>query len=141
MPARRRHAIPPVARHSLGLAFAVPEVMTHRLLRLWLAGPKPSARDRREFARMGAEKLPAFYASWHAMVLALYRANLRLACAPMWWLSLYASPGQAPRRLAARGQRTALDVLGQGLAPLHRRAAATRRACAASGCSVAPTMP
>ena len=124
MPARRRHPAPPVARHSLGLAFAVPEVMSQRLLRLWLAGPAPSARDRREFARMGAEKLPAFYASWQAMVLALYRANLRLACAPLWWLSLYASPHLAPGRFAARGQRTALAVLGHGLAPLHRRAAA-----------------
>src|SRR5438128_1971363 len=49
------------------LAFAVPQVVAHRLTRMALAGPVLSARDRREFHGMGQEKVHAFWQSWFAM--------------------------------------------------------------------------
>lgn len=122
MPARRRPSA--IARHSLGLALAVPEVVTHRVLRMWLAGPTPSRRDRDEFARMGMEKVAAFQASWVAMATAIWRANVRLAWSPWWWTSLAASPRTAQARAAAQAGRIALDAIGKGMAPWHHRAAA-----------------
>ena len=95
---------------------AVPQVIAHRMARLAFAGASPSARDRREFRRMGAEKVAAFYESWNAMYLALLRANLNLALSPfqVWWSPM-------------RGHRTGLSILGHGLAPISRRAAANAR--------------
>ena len=51
------------------LMVAAPQVVAHRLGRMALAGPKPSAKDQREFHRMGAEKLAAFGEAWQAMTL------------------------------------------------------------------------
>jgi hypothetical protein len=120
MPNRRRHAVPAVIRHSSGLALAVPEVVGHRLARMWLAGASPSPSDREEFYRMWTEKVAAFQESWNAMLLEMFRANLRLA---FWPLGFTAStPGRAAGRLNAHAQRAAMAILGAGLAPIHRRA-------------------
>ena len=117
MPSRRRsRRSARIAKQAIELAVAAPQVMTHRLARLALAGSSPSVRDRSEFDRMGMEKIAAFYESWHAMCLALFRANLNLALSPVqfWWSS-------------GRGQRTALAIFGAGLAPVHRRVTANAR--------------
>jgi len=105
-----------LAIQAFELSIAAPQVIAYRLARLALAGLSPSARDRREFARMGTEKIAAFYESWNAMYLALLRANLSLALSPfqLWW-----SP--------ARGRRTGLAILNHGLAPIRRRASANAR--------------
>ena len=75
MPSHTRHSVPPIVRHSLGLAFAAPEVVAHRVLRLWAAGASPSLRDIQELQLMWLEKCAAFYESWTAMFLAIWRAN------------------------------------------------------------------
>jgi hypothetical protein len=75
MPSRTRRSVPPIVRHSLGLAFAAPEVVAHRVLRLWAAGASPSLRDMQELQLMWIEKCAAFYESWTAMFLAMWRAN------------------------------------------------------------------
>lgn len=117
MPSRhRRRASARIARQAAELALATPQVMAHRLARLALAGTSPSARDRREFDRMVAEKLAAFYESWHAMSWALLRANLTWALAPLRFLGA-----------SRRGWRTGSTILGAGLAPVHRRATANAR--------------
>ena len=112
MPSRRRRNLPFVVRQSAGLALAVPEVMAHRLTRLWLAGPRPSQRDRDEFYRKGAEKLAAFYESWNAMFLEAYRVSLGLAFSPLWWLWLGARPRRVAHRVTAHGQRARADHSG-----------------------------
>ena len=63
MPARRRPSASLSAK-TTELALAVPQVVAHRLLRMAHAGPHLSARDRKEFARMIAEKNSAFAESW-----------------------------------------------------------------------------
>src|SRR6186713_835760 len=64
-----------LARQASELAFAVPQVMAHRLTRMALAGGKPNARDRREFHGMGQEKVLAFWQSWFAMSVATVEAT------------------------------------------------------------------
>jgi len=127
MPSRRRRNLPSVVRQSAGLALAVPEVMAYRLTRLWLAGPRPSQRDRDEFHRMGAEKMAAFHESWNAMFLEAYRASLGLAFSALWWFWLGASPSRVAHRVTAQGQRAALTILGRGLGPVQRRATANAK--------------
>src|SRR5215470_16583435 len=114
MPSRRRRR-PRVATQAVELALAVPQVMSHRLARLARAGASPTARDRREFERMGVEKLFAFYESWNAMLLELFRVNLDLALSPFRIWSF------------GRGRQRGLRILGAGLAPIHRRATANAR--------------
>jgi hypothetical protein len=101
-----------IARQALGLSWAVPQVVAHRIGRMGAAGSSPSARDRKEFALMGAEKVAAFYESWAAMGWAALQAQQRL------WLGVMSAPWAAaagtvpsPRALAHQ----TLRILGQGL--------------------------
>ena len=128
MPARRR---PPasLSAKTAELALAVPQVVAHRLLRMAHAGPHLSARDRKEFARMVAEKHTAFGESWNAMALQALQSQRTFAAA----LALAALPppstraGPAAQGLAAHLQQAALAVIGKGLAPVHRRAVANAK--------------
>ena len=127
MPSRRRRNFPSMVRQSTGLAVAVPEVVAHRLTRLWLAGPRPSQRDHDEFYRMGAEKLAAFYESWNAMFLEAYRASLQLSFSPLWWFWLGAGLKRVAHRASAQSPRAVLAILGRGLGPIQRRATANAK--------------
>lgn len=113
-----------LACKSWELALAAPEVITHRLMLAAMTGASPSPSDRREFVRMGAEKVFAFNESWHAMTLALIHANVQAFSPWRWWGSMHdvlslASSDHAHRRL--------LDVLHEGLTPVHRRAVANAK--------------
>ena len=127
MPHRRRRKRA-LSTQAVELTLAVPQVLSHRLSRLALAGSSPSLRDRREFYLMGTEKIEAFYESWNAMLVEMLEANLKFMFAPVlfWW-----SPWDGTRRafevFSKRSQRAALAVLGSGLAPFRRRAVANAR--------------
>ncbi len=96
------------------LAVAVPLVVGHRLTRMALTGPSPSARDQREFHRMCSEKTTAFSKSWSAMGMAAMRS--------FWSPSLMmGKPG------LARMQNATLGILGKGMAPVHRTAVANAK--------------
>ena len=95
-----------IARDTARLAWAVPEVVAHRTMQMWLAGHSPSQRDRMEFHRMSAEKIAAFYESWTAMTLAIMRAGSQAA---------FSWPGMG------------VSVFAAGLAPIRRRAVANAR--------------
>ena len=118
---RRRRSSSTLAAQSAALAVAVPQVVAHRLTRLAMAGPKPSARDRREFHRMGAEKIAAFQESWMAMAAESWRIQMQVAQS-LWfpWLA-------AGRAQAWTSQRAARAILGRGLAPVRRKAVANAR--------------
>ena len=128
MPAHRRPSASLSAK-TTELALAVPQVVAHRLLRMAHAGPHLSARDRKEFARMVAEKHTAFGESWNAMALQALQSQRTFAAA----LALAATPLRSPRAgpaahaLAAQLQQAALAVIGKGLAPVHRRAVANAK--------------
>jgi hypothetical protein len=102
-----------LARQASELAFAVPQVMAHRLTRMALAGGKPNARDRREFHGMGQEKVLAFWQSWFAMSAATVEATQKA------WLAM-AMGAQVP-------MVDAQAIFAKGLAPVHRKATANAR--------------
>jgi hypothetical protein len=103
-----------LAKQTLGLSLAVPQVIAHRVGRMAQAGPHLSARDRKEFHLMGAEKMAAFYESWAAMGWAAVQAQQSLAA------SMLRSWTAVPSTTALANQT--LRVLSQGMAPVHRRA-------------------
>ena len=127
-PARRKPSSRSLATQAAELAVAVPQVVAHRLTRMALSGPTLSPRDRKEFERMVAEKHSAFGEAWLAMSAEAAAANQQLA---MSFLRSFVSIAQgrkpSPTRSAAAIHRAALEVLGKGLAPLHRKAVANAK--------------
>jgi len=93
------------AAQTVDLAFAVPQVVAHRVARMAMAGATPSARDRQEFYRMGTEKVAAFNEAWAAMAMQTMQT---------WWF---------PTLLSS----AALDILSKGMTPYRRRAVANAR--------------
>ena len=114
----RRHS-PRLARQATELAFAVPQVVNHRLTRMALAGPFPNARDRREFYTMGQEKVHAFWQSWFAMGWAMLEAVQQA------WLAVLQGARVPMLDMQA--------ILSRGLGPVHRRATANARRLAQLG--------
>ena len=128
MPSRRTPKTPSIVTQAAELAFAVPQVVAHRITRMALAGPTPSARDRKEFQRMGAEKTAAFGESWNAMTVQALHAHQALATSflrAFWSPSLKGRPFAS--EVAAQWQSAALGLLGKGMAPVHRKAVANAK--------------
>jgi hypothetical protein len=125
MTTRRTRKTPSLAVQATELAIAVPQVVAHRLTRMALAGPLLSARDRKEFHGMVAEKNRAFVESWTAMAAQATIANQALA-ASYFQSFLAVAQGRQPSAIGAAValQNAALGVLGKGLAPVHRKATA-----------------
>jgi hypothetical protein len=90
-----------------------------------MAGGSPSARDRKEFHRMGAEKVTALAESWNAMAVQAFWANqqLALSCMQSLWFPWLRRRSSASRQLS----NAALGILGKGMAPIHGRAIANAR--------------
>ncbi|MDQ5897869.1 MAG: hypothetical protein RLZZ592_540 [Pseudomonadota bacterium] len=108
------------------LAVSVPFVMSHRLTRLALAGPNPSARDRQEFMSMGWEKVVACQQSWLAMTGASMGISQDLMANSLrWWVAPW-SPASADRAMQVIHQAP-MKVASAGLKPVSRRAGANAR--------------
>jgi hypothetical protein len=108
MPTRRRRS-KALAAQTVDLAFAVPQVIAHRVARM---------ADQKEMHRMGTEKFAAFGEAWTAMALEAWLANQKFALSFMQSALL---PGT--RQL----NRAALDILASGMTPIRRRAVANAR--------------
>ena len=127
MAQRRRRPSQRLAAQSVELAWAAPQVVMHRLARMAQAGPQPSAHDRREFARMGHEKVLAFYQSGVAFWTQLLRLQLQ------WSQSLLAMAaamafGARPRGPSSRtAGEAAARLLSTSVAPLHIAAVANAK--------------
>ena len=116
---RRRKSLSLLAK-SAELAIAAPQVIAHRVTRMAIAGPTLSARDRKEFHLMVAEKMAGFGEAWSAMVLQTIRANQTVAVS---LLRAFWAPSLRRRTaVAAQLRSAALDILAKGLAPVHRKA-------------------
>jgi hypothetical protein len=111
---RRARTSKALAARSAELAFAVPQVIAHRMLQM----------DRKEFHTMGAEKFLAFGQSWNAMAMQTMVENQRLALSAMqaFWFPWLPRPS-ASKQL----ERAALGIAGAGLAPIHRSAVANSK--------------
>jgi len=131
MTVRRGRSSRALQAKAAELALAVPQVVAHRLARFAHAGAKPTLRDRKEFARMFAEKREAFGESWQAMALQAWRSQhafaTTLARTALTPASLRRSPAAHAFALQLQMQRAALAMFGKGLAPVHRRAVANAK--------------
>lgn len=128
MPNQTRRKTKSTSLKLAELAVAVPQVVGHRLTRMALAGPVLSARDRREFDLMVAEKGAAFQDAYKAMFAQSLRANQALASSflqSVWAPS--AKGGASAAKTASQLHRAALGVLGKGLGPVHRKAVANAK--------------
>lgn len=119
-----------LAARTAELAWAVPQVVGHRLAGFADPSAWKTARTRKEAVRMVAEKHAAFGESWQAMASQALRSQRQLAAA----LARAATPSPSRRKAHAGAlalqlemQRAALAILGKGLAPVHRRAVANAR--------------
>lgn len=120
---RRRNKQALIAKVT-DLAFAVPQVVAHRVTRMAIAGPSLSERDRKEFHLMGAEKSAAIAESWIAIGMQMMRANqaLSLFFVRSFWSPFFGGRPISASALATQWQDAAVRVLGKGIAPGHRRA-------------------
>lgn len=98
---------------------AAPQVVAHRLTRMALAGPVLSARDRKEFTGMVAEKQAAFTQAWFGMLAESMRLQQQLV------LSLFTF--STPQQHSARIHKAASRIANAGIAPVHRKATANAR--------------
>ena len=125
---RKTFKTQPLMDKAAELAFAVPQVVAHRMTRMALAGASPSARDREEFELMSAEKKAAFSESWNAMASQALKAHQTLTLS--FWRSLW-SPSFADKPTASavitQWRDAAVGVLGKGMAPVHSRAVANAK--------------
>lgn len=132
------------------MSLASAQVIAHRTARMAAAGPVPDARDRREFTRMGTEKLEAATASAQALASHMTTENLTLGArafghmltntAALFSLASSRNAGQFVARQArladayAKSAQTtadlahsALRIAGHGIKPYHARATANAR--------------
>ncbi len=107
------------------MAFTAPLVMANRLMRMAAAGSSPGTRDRREFTRMGQEKVDAVFESMVAAAMAGFEANLKLwqSLVPTLWGGRAPSSPVLPRKLVESG----VQVTSRALAPSHTRVMANGR--------------
>lgn len=131
MATRRSRPPRPFHAQAAELAWAVPQVVAHRLTRIAKAGAKPTQRDRKEFARMFAEKHDAFGESWQAMARHALHSQQSFAAAfaraALTPLTARKKAGSHAFALQLQMQQAALAMLGKGLAPVHRRAVANAK--------------
>lgn len=141
MPTRRKKT--PAALKAAEIAWAAPQVIALRSMRMLAAGPQPNARDRREFTVMGTEKVLAaqqaalgmagqWAKAWQDAWLTGVRQSWSMALTP--WTA-WAPGGRGASRAGSRagaafGQlmsRTAQNVLDSGLTPVHARVTANAK--------------
>jgi len=128
MPYRSTRKSRSIAAKATELAIAAPQVVAHRLTRMAIAGPTPSARDRKEFNLMVAEKQAAMAQSMQAMAMQAVVANQALAASffrSFWSPAAWRKPSAA--RTASQIHNAALGILGKGMEPVHRKAVANAK--------------
>jgi hypothetical protein len=126
-PPSQHHHAQRIAAQTAELAFAVPQVVGHRMARMVSSGPQLSDRDRKEFQRMGVEKITVFMESWNAMALQTLRVQQTLSMGLLRsWYTPW-SPANNPSHSTAQFHNAALGVLSQGIAPMHRKATANAK--------------
>lgn len=111
------------------LGAAVPQVVSHRLARMAMAGPHLSERDKREFTRMVLEKHDAFTQAWTEMLAESLRVHHSLSSALVDSLAapLSAASREAGQQLVNELANAPLRVVGKGLNPIHKRATMNAR--------------
>jgi hypothetical protein len=102
----------------------VPQVIAHRTARMMMAGAAPSARDRKEFHRMGTEKVFAAGEAWNAMAAQAFLENQKLALS---FMQSFWFPWLKQKSPSSQLSNAALGILGKGMDPIRRRAVANAK--------------
>lgn len=113
-----------LSQQALELSFAAPQVVAQRLSRMVMAGPQPSARDQKEFRQMSDEKVTAFYQSWTAIWMQMFKSQFAISQAIVSAMTSAMVSGKQldpSSTLLAMSHETS-KVLSAGLAPVHRKA-------------------
>ena len=127
MSIRRTRRSKALAAQTVDLAFAVPQVVAHRIARMAVAGAKPSARDRQELYRMSTEKVAAFNEAWSSMALETWLANQRFALSFMQSLWFPWVRPMSGKSASTQLGNAALEILAKGMTPVRRRAVTNAR--------------
>ncbi|HYF21263.1 MAG TPA: hypothetical protein VEA40_25595 [Ramlibacter sp.] len=98
------------ARKQSEMLLAAGQVIPIRLARMAVAGPQPSRRDRREFSRMGNEKVHAGVQSMLGVAVKMQLMQLQ------WWSQAW-----------QHWMRAATALAGAAQAPFHAGATANAR--------------
>lgn len=108
---------------------AAPQVVAQRLTQMALAGAHPSARDRKEFHLMGAEKMLAFQQSWAAMWMQAWRTQMEMAQGMATATMKAAMGGGAAQPEAWMNEvpQAAVKLMAAGLTPVHGKAVANAK--------------
>jgi hypothetical protein len=120
---RNRRTARTLGTQLVELGTAAPVVVAHRMAQMAAAGSRPSARDRREFARMSNEKVSAAWESW--MDMTRYAMTWNTAAAQAAW-AFWMPWTFAPKHLPSP-QDALLGMAAAGVAPYRRRAMANDR--------------
>jgi hypothetical protein len=139
-----------LAMKTAEMMLASAQVIGHRTGRMALAGPAPNARDRREFALMGQEKIQAGAQSAQAMATRMMTMNqplgaqayksMQRSSAAFMSLAYSRTPGQLIARQAALARalgqsaisiadvsKSATKLAHRGLKPIHAKATANAK--------------
>jgi hypothetical protein len=139
-----------LATKTLEMMLASAQVIGHRTGRMALAGPAPSARDRREFALMGQEKIEAGAQSAEAMAAqmmtisqpwgVMFASDMLRNSAALMSLAGSRTPSQLFARQAALARALGQSALSmahvsgsaarlahRGLKPIHAKATANAK--------------
>lgn len=101
------------------LGVAVPQVVAHRLTRMALSNPTPSARDRKEFTGMVIEKQVALFQAWLAVLAETWRWQQTFAMALL--------TGASAQQHHATARSAAVRMAGGAIGPFHRKAVANAK--------------
>ena len=130
MASASRRATTQAQQKTLNLSIAAPQVVAHRLTRMALAGPVPSAQDQKEFTGMVLEKQLAFAQSWWGAWNAALQGPWSMAWST-WQTALsggmLGSSPWAMWKLAERSSAPVAQVVNAALTPIERKASSNAR--------------
>lgn len=141
MASASRRAASQAQQKALDLSIAAPQVVAHRLTRMALAGPVPSARDQKEFTGMVLEKQLAFAQAWWGAWNAALQGPWSMAWST-WQTALSGGMlGSSPWdmwKLAERSSAPMAQVVNAALTPIERKASSNARRLAQTPLVPAP---
>ncbi|MCR2745873.1 polyhydroxyalkanoate granule-associated phasin [Limnobacter parvus] len=118
-----------LSQQALELSIATPQVVAQRLTRMAFAGPNMSAQDQKEFKQMSDEKVTAFYQSWNAIWVQMFKSQFALAQVMVSTFTAAAVAGKSPCVTSAISAMSneVNKIMSAGIEPVHRQAVSNAR--------------
>lgn len=117
-----------LSQQALDMSLSVPFVMTQRMMQMATADWPLSTKDKKEFTRMGSEKVLAFGEAWFAMAAKTWQTQFMLAQQLMLGAL---GPNANYLKMAQTAQTKSLEnmqrVMVAGVAPIHAKTGANAK--------------